>query len=100
MDLASLTEKAQKALSTTESFDKTVKFDFGGVGKLLLDGLNKTVSNDDGKADTTVTVSWDDFVSLAKGQLDPTMAIMRGKVKIAGDMSVLMKLQSMMSKFA
>ncbi len=100
MDLASLTTKAQEALSSTDSFDKKVKFDFGSVGKLLLDGATKTATNDDGSADATISVSWDDFINLAKGQLDPTMALMRGKLKVAGDMSVVMKLQGLMSKFA
>ena len=77
-----------------------MKLDFGSVGKLLLDGVNGKASNEDGNADATVTVSWDDFVNLAKGQLDPTMALMRGKLKVDGDMSVIMKLQGLISKFA
>lgn len=100
MDLASLTRKAQDALSSQDSFNNVVKLDFGSVGKLLLDGVNGKASNEDGNADATVTVSWDDFVNLAKGQLDPTMALMRGKLKVDGDMSVIMKLQGLISKFA
>lgn len=100
MDLASLTRKAQDALSSQNSFNNVVKLDFGSVGKLLLDGVNSKASNEDGNADATVTVSWDDFVNLAKGQLDPTMALMRGKLKVDGDMSVIMKLQGLISKFA
>lgn len=100
MDLASLTQKAQDALSSTTGFDKIVKFDFGSVGQLLLDGINKTASNEDGKADATVSVKWEDFVNLAKGELDPTMAFMQGKLKVAGDMSVIMQLQGLMSKLA
>lgn len=100
MDLASLTRKAQDALSSQDSFNNVVKLDFGSVGKLLLDGVNGKASNEDGNADATVTVSWDDFVNLAKGQLDPTMALMRGKLKVDGDMSVIMKLQGLISRFA
>ena len=100
MDLASLTRKAQDALSSQDSFNNVVKLDFGSVGKLLLDGVNGKASNEDGNADATVTVSWDDFVNLAKGQLDPTMALMRGKLTVDGDMSVIMKLQGLISKFA
>ena len=98
MDLAELTTKAQEALRSTSGFDKTVKFDFGSVGKLLLDGGKGVASNEDGPADATVNVAWDDFTKLAQGQLDPTMAFMQGKLKVAGDMSVVMKLQSILSK--
>ncbi|MBP9233122.1 MAG: SCP2 sterol-binding domain-containing protein, partial [Hyphomonadaceae bacterium] len=46
----------------------------------------------------TVTVGFDDFLKLAQGALDPTMAFMQGKLKVAGDMGVAMKLQSLFSK--
>ncbi len=98
MDLADLTRRAQEALSSTDDFQKTVKFDFGSVGKLLLDGANGTATNEDGDADATVKVDWDDFVKLAKGALDPTMAFMSGKLKVEGDMSVVMQLQKLISK--
>lgn len=99
MDLASLTEKAQASLAGSD-FGKSVKFDFGSVGKLLLDGANNKATNEDGDADATVSVDWNDFAKLAKGEMDPTMAFMQGKLKVAGDMSVVMQLQGLMSKFA
>ena len=40
----------------------------------------------------TVSVKWDDFVALAEGRLDPMMAFMQGKLKIAGDMMIAQKL--------
>ena len=43
-------------------------------------------------------VGFDDFLKLAQGALDPTMAFMQGKLKVAGDMGVAMKLQSLFSK--
>lgn len=98
MDLATLTAKASEALSAGGDFNKVVKFDFGSVGKLLLDGVNGKATNEDGDADATISVDWDDFTSLLQGKLDPTMAFMQGKLKVAGDMSVAMKLQSLLSK--
>jgi predicted lipid carrier protein YhbT len=50
------------------------------------------------QADATVSVGFDDFQKLAQGALDPTMAFMQGKLKVAGDMGVAMKLQSLFSK--
>lgn len=95
MDLAALTEKVQGALGAGSGFDKKVKFDFGSVGKLFIDGAAGKVNNEDGAADATVSVDFDDFVKLAQGQLDPMMAFMSGKLKVAGDMGVAMKLQTL-----
>jgi putative sterol carrier protein len=95
MDLAAVTQKVQAALAGATGFDKSVKFDFGSVGKLFIDGAAGQASNEDKDADATVTVSFDDFLKLAQGALDPTMAFMQGKLKVAGDMGVAMKLQSL-----
>jgi len=100
MDLAELTTKASAALAGGSDFTKKVKFDFGDVGKLFIDGEAGTATNDDGEADATVSVDWDDFKKLASGEMDGTMAFMQGKLKVAGDMSVAMQLQGLMSKFA
>lgn len=97
MDLAGLTAKAQEALAASD-FKKKVKFDFGDVGKLFMNGETNFASNEDAPADATVKVNWDDFQKLAQGQLDPTMAFMQGKLKVDGDMSVVMQLQGLMSK--
>ncbi len=98
MDLAELTAQAQAALSGSD-FDKTVKFDFGDFGTLFLDGAKNIANNDaDAPSDATIRVAWEDFKKLAKGELDPTMAFMQGKLKVEGDMSVVMQLQSILSK--
>ena len=98
MDLAGATQQIQSALEGGSDFDKTVKFDFGDDGKLFVDGPNNTASNEDKPANATVRVSWEDFKALAQGQLDPMQAFMSGKVAVDGDMSVAMKLQSLLSK--
>ncbi|WP_084397685.1 SCP2 sterol-binding domain-containing protein [Henriciella aquimarina] len=100
MDLATLTQKANEAVTAGSDFNKKVKFDFGDVGKLFIDGANGTADNSDGDADATVKVDWEDFKKLASGDMDPTMAFMQGKLKVLGDMSVAMQLQSLMKKLA
>ena len=65
---------------------------------VFIDGAAGKATNEDGVADATVSVSFDDFQKLAQGALDPTMAFMQGKLKVAGDMGVAMKLQSLFSK--
>ena len=77
---------------------KRVKIDFGGEGLVMLDGVGNQVSEDDGDAETTIRVSWDDWQQLAAGQLDGMTAFMMGKLKVEGDMSNAMQLQGVLSK--
>ena len=100
MDLAELTSKAAAAVAGGSDFKKKVKFDFGDVGKLLIDGANGVANNSDDAADATIKVDWEDFKKIATGGLDATMAFMQGKLKVEGDMSVAMQLQSLMKSLA
>ena len=77
---------------------KKVKIDFGPEGVILLDGVAKQVTEDDTDADSTVKVSWEDWQALAGGTLNPMTAFMSGKLKVEGDMSVAMQLQSVLGK--
>ena len=77
---------------------KTVKIDFGDEGLVMLDGAGETVSEDDGAADTTIRVSWDDWQQSPSGQLDGMTAFMMGKLKVEGDMSNAMQLQGVLAK--
>jgi len=77
---------------------KRVKIDFGGDGAFMLDGAAERVSEDDGNADTTIKVSWDDWQAMAAGQLDGMTAFMTGKLKVEGDMSNAMQLQGVLAK--
>ena len=76
----------------------TIKFDFEGAGCIFLDGKSSpnTVSDEDKDADCTMTVSLETFEAMRNGEIDGTSAFMQGKLKVAGDMSVAMKLQSVM----
>jgi putative sterol carrier protein len=93
-DLAELTQKITAAVGENSGLGKVVKLDFGDIGKILIDGASvpNKVSNDDGPADTTIQISLDDLVAMAKGALDPMMAFMTGKMKIQGDMGLAQKL--------
>jgi putative sterol carrier protein len=78
---------------------KRVKIDFGGdQGTIMLDGAAGQVSEEDGAADTTIRVGWDDWQQLAAGQLDGMTAFMMGKLRVEGDMSNAMQLQGVLSK--
>lgn len=45
-----------------------------------------------GKADTTLTVSDEDFVDIALNKLNPQTAFMKGKLKIQGNIMLAQKL--------
>ena len=77
---------------------KTVKLDFGDDGTIMLDGVGNTVTEDDGAADTTIKVAWDDWQAMAAGTLDGMTAFMTGKLKVEGDMSNAMQLQGVLAK--
>jgi putative sterol carrier protein len=78
---------------------KRVKIDFGGSeGVVMLDGAANQVTEQDGQADTTIKVSWEDWQSMASGQLDGMTAFMQGKLKVEGDMSNAMQLQGVFAK--
>jgi putative sterol carrier protein len=100
MDLAQVTSKIAEAVGDNSGLGKTLKFDFGPIGKIFIDGVSSpnTVSNDDKPADCTLQLGWDDFLNMAAGKLDPTMAFMQGKLKVLGDMSIAMKLQPILAK--
>lgn len=87
--------KMNEALGKAGGLDKSVKFDFGDDGQVFAGGTE--ASTEDKDADCTISVSKDDFIALASGNLDPMMAFMSGKLKVAGDMSVAMGLQSLFS---
>ncbi len=60
----------------------------------------RTQSTDgEGKnADCTISVSLDDFEKMVKGELDGTSAFMQGKLRVAGDMGLAMKLGPILAK--
>ncbi|MFK7888951.1 MAG: SCP2 sterol-binding domain-containing protein [Gammaproteobacteria bacterium] len=85
--------RIQKLLDE-KPFDGTIKFDCGDQGNLMMsqDQINDT----DGEAPCTVTLSAEDLLALIDGELNPTIGFMQGKLKIDGDMSVALKLASLL----
>jgi putative sterol carrier protein len=99
-DLAQVTEQIRKAVGADSGLGKTVKLDFGEAGKIYIDGAASpnTVTNDDKAADCVIAMSWDDFIALSEGRLDPMMAFMQGKMKIQGDMMLAQKLAPLLKR--
>jgi putative sterol carrier protein len=93
MSLDAIADKIRERVAGS-GFDKSVKFDLGADGVVVVDG--QSVSTDDAGADCTITISKEDFEALTSGELNPTMAFMTGKLKVAGDMSIAMQLSQVL----
>lgn len=89
------------AVGANSGLGGTLKFDFGESGSVLIDGKStpNTVTDGAGKnADCTISVSLDTFEKMVKGELDGTSAFMQGKLRVAGDMGLAMKLAPILQK--
>jgi len=94
--LEEITTALRGAIGEHTALGRSLKFDFKGGGVIHIDGA--VVSNEDLPADCTILVSQADFEDLARGRLDPTAAMMRGRLKVRGDMSVAMKLPALLAQ--
>ena len=98
-DVASILAQFEAGIAGKDTgLGATVKFDFEGAGCVFLDGKanQNTVSSDDQEADCTLTMYVETFEKMSSGELDGTSAFMQGQLKVDGDMSIAMKLSSVM----
>jgi putative sterol carrier protein len=91
--IAKISEQAASAAPIGD----TIKFMIDDQA-IVIDGTGdtNTVSQDDVEAACTISTTADTFAQLQSGDLNPMAAVMGGKVKIAGDMGLAMKLQSLL----
>jgi putative sterol carrier protein len=88
--LEELTDRIRDAAASEASLGASIKLDLKGDGVIHIDG--QVVTNDDLPADLVVTVGLKDLTALGKGELDPTRAMMTGRLRLS-DMGLAMKLQ-------
>src|SRR4051812_34590853 len=82
------------------SMNKTLQWNITGdeAGKYALKIANGTcelITGGVDKADMTLTVADKDWLAIADGKLDAVNAFATGKVKLAGDMMLAMKVQQL-----
>ncbi|MEW9835234.1 SCP2 sterol-binding domain-containing protein [Mesorhizobium marinum] len=82
-----------KARVESSGFERSVKFDTGADGVIVIDGA--TISTADQETDCTIKLSLGDLEDMIAGDLSPTTAFMTGKLKVEGDMSVAMALSQL-----
>jgi putative sterol carrier protein len=95
MTLETLTTALRKKVGDNCGLNATLKFDCGADGVVYIDGKStpNTVDNESRVADCTVTITLQNLAALASGELEPTTGFMMGRFKVAGDMSVAMRLK-------
>lgn len=91
--------KARLTKEKAKKINASFLFDIAGEHWLVdLTKEDNWVQKANGEAMCTITVKdSDDWVKLASGKLNPTMAFMQGKIRVKGDMALALKLQSLLS---
>lgn len=83
-----------------DGIDATILFDLSGNngGQFwikLADGAAESGEGEIEQPAMTLKASADDWFAVSTGQMNPMQAFMTGKIKILGDMSLAMKMQTM-----
>jgi putative sterol carrier protein len=90
--------QASVDLEKVKGINATYQWDIDGAGKWYAKISDDAVEVAEGEAessDITISVSESDWLDVVSGKLNGQMAFLTGKLKIQGDMSLAMKLQSL-----
>lgn len=94
----SLEDIADKIKTRIAGFNHTAKFDFGDDGFMYVDATQNPaeVLFEDKDAEVTLTTTVETFEKILKGDQDPNIAFMMGKLKVSGSMGLALKLNSIL----
>ena len=95
-----ITEGLQKAIGEDCGIGARLKLKFDQNGVILIDARAKPnrVSNHDQPADCTLSMSLDTFQKVVGGEMSGPQAFLQGRVKVAGDMSVALRVAPLLRK--
>ena len=83
-----------KGIAQLDAIYKFVVKGTGGGSWLFRCKNPVAVSEGEGTADCTISMNASDFVALGKGELNPQMAFMSGRLDVEGDLDLALKLGS------
>lgn len=97
MEIKDLRAELAEKIKHIDPIEKRLKFVMDGEF-MLIDGSNgvNTMSDEDGEADCTITMSKDTYLKLQANQIKPLMATLSGKLKVKGDLNLARKLKQLM----
>jgi putative sterol carrier protein len=86
--------------SKAGDLDITIAFNLSGEGggqwyAKIADGKIDSGKGEVDSPSATLSMDADDFAAMSKGDLNPMMAFMSGKIKVDGDLNAVMKFQSL-----
>lgn len=91
-----LVDKPDLAQKINAVYKFVVTGEGGGTWLVDLTQPGGKITEADGQANTTITITAQDFVDIVNGKLNAQMAFMTGKLKVAGDMGLAMKLTALL----
>ena len=92
--MAEAVEAIEKKLDGSV-FDGSAKFAIQDEGSIIIDSSGVRVSDDE--TEVTLSASLETFQEILEGDLDSASAFMTGRLQLDGDMSVAMRLASVLS---
>ena len=92
--MAEAVEAIEKKL-TGSVFDGSAKFEIQDEGSIIIDPSGVRISDDE--TEVTLSASLETFKEILAGDLDSASAFMTGRLQLDGDMSVAMRLASLLS---
>jgi putative sterol carrier protein len=94
MGIRDVTQLIRRKVGMDSRLGAVLKFDLGDDGVVVIDAtvVPNVVDNEDRDAQCTLITTSDDLDAILRGKLEAMAAFGQGRLRLAGDMSLAMKL--------